>query len=306
VSGEARVSEIHLVVIGYGYSAAATVAGLPREFRVTATVRSREKADALKARGIDGVVYRGLAPCSGLAERLATATHLLVSAPPNPDGTDPFLAHHGGDLAAAPRLAWIGYYSTVGVYGDHGGAWVDEGTPTAPRNARAKARVAVEEAYLAIGSMRRTVVHLIRLGGIYGPGRNTLVGLAEGWQKRIVKPGQFFSRVHVEDIGGLTRAAMRAPQAGPVLNGVDDEPAAPQDLVVEAARLMGRAAPPEEAFETAALSPMAREFYADNKRVSNARTKRETGYAFVYPTYREGLAALAAARDWERPPPEDA
>lgn len=300
------MSDLHLVVIGYGYSAAATVSGLPPEFRVTATVRSREKADALKARGIDGVVYRGLAPCSGLAERLATATHLLVSAPPNEDGTDPLLAHHAGDVAASRHLAWIGYYSTVGVYGDRQGGWVDEGTPTAPRNARAKARVLAEEAFLAIGAMRRTVVHLIRLGGIYGPGRNTLVGLDQGWQKRIEKPGQVFSRIHVEDIGGLTRAAMRSPQAGPVLNGVDDEPAPPQDLVVEAARLMGRPPPAAVPFETAALSPMAREFYADNKRVSNARTKRETGYAFQYPTYREGLAALAAARDWERPAPEDA
>jgi len=294
-----------LLIAGFGYSAAAVVDGLGPDWRITATARGGDKAARLERRGIAPVGFDGTAPSRGLAEALVETTHLLLSAPPDASG-DPVLRHHAADIATAPRLTWIGYLSTVGVYGDHGGAWVDETTQPAPGQPRSIWRLAAEEAWRDLARRRGTALQLVRLGGIYGPGRNQLVALEAGTQRRIVKPGQVFNRIHVEDIGGLVRAGIARPEAGPVLNGVDDLPAPPQDVVVEAARLMGVAPPPEIALEAAGLSPMGLSFYGENKRVSNAGTKAALGYDLRYPTYREGLAALAAARDWQRPPPADA
>lgn len=294
-----------LLVIGFGYSAAAVAGGLEREWSWAGTVRREEKRPVVERQGGAALLFTGMAPSPAVAAAIGDATHLLIAAPPDAEG-DPLLLHHGNELRRARHLAWIGYLSTVGVYGDHGGAWVDEATDVAPAHARAIHRVAAEEAWRDVACERGIPLQLFRLGGIYGPGRNPLVALAEGTQRHIVKPGQMFSRIHVDDIGGLVRAGMHYPNAGPVLHGVDDEPAPADEVVVHAASLMGLAPPPAIPVEEAGLTPMGRSFYAENRRVSNALTKSALGYAFRYPTYREGLAALAAARDWEREPPPDA
>lgn len=281
----------HLLIIGFGYSARAVAAGLGAEWTVTGTVRDPHRAAALDMRGI---AFSGMARSPGLAEALFDATHLLISVPPNEQG-DSFLLHHGADIRRALRLRWIGYLSTTGVYGDHAGAWVDETTPPTPQNERSRRRLLAEEAWRAVARDRAIPIHVFRLGGIYGPGRNQLVDLATGTLRRIIKPGQVFNRIHVDDIGGLVCAAIERPKAGPIFHGVDDEPAPPQDVVVYAARLLGITPPPEVSVEDAGLSPMGLSFYAENKRVSNAVTKAALVYTFRYPTYREGLAALLAA-----------
>jgi len=193
-------------------------------------------------------------------------------------------------LERMPKLAWIGYLSTVGVYGDHGGGWVDETTPLKPVSQRSVERVAAEGAWEAIAASRGVPLAILRLSGIYGPGRNAFVNLAEGKARRLVKPGQVFNRIHVEDIAGSLQL-LADDAIGGIFNVTDDEPAPPQDVVEFAAKLAAVPVPPEIDFDTATLSPMARSFYGENKRVSNARMKR-TGYTFSYPTYREALAAL--------------
>ena len=185
-------------------------------------------------------------------------------------------------------LAWIGYLGTTAVYGDRQGGWVDEETPIEPTLARADRRARAEAAWLKSG----LPVHIFRLAGIYGPGRNAFVNLKDGTARRIVKPGQVFSRIHVEDIATVLEASIARPRPGAIYNVCDDEPAPPQDVVAHAAELMGVAPPPEQPYETADLSPMARTFYKDNRRVRNERIKRELGVRLAYPTYREGLAAL--------------
>lgn len=294
-----------LLIVGCGYSAAAFMKEMVGEIEMVATVRRRESfAKVLEAGGAP-LLFDGLSPSQDVKATLATATHLLISAPPSADG-DPLLLQHYAHLLSATQLKWIGYLSTVGVYGDHQGAWVDEATVVKPTSARARQRVAAESAWQALANGLGSAIQIFRLGGIYGPGRNTLVALADGSQKRIIKPGQVFNRIHVADIAGLIAAGMAHPDAGPIFNGVDDEPAPPQDVVVYAAQVMGLSPPPETAFELADLSPMGRSFYAENKRVSNSKTKAALGYSFRFPTYRQGLAQLADRRDWERSSPPDA
>ncbi|OQW51652.1 SDR family oxidoreductase [Candidatus Raskinella chloraquaticus] len=293
------------LIIGMGYSAAAITRSLVGEMPVSATIRRRENYHKVETLGARPILFDGESVSAELADALATTTHLLISAPPGASG-DPLLLRHRPDVLAAPRLGWIGYLSTVGVYGNHDGRWVDETTMPQPNSARARQRLGAEADWQKLAQQRGTPVQIFRLGGIYGPGRNTLVALADASQRRIVKPGQVFNRIHVQDIAGMVLAGMAHPQAGPVLNGVDDEPAAPQDVVVYAAGLMGRDPPPAITLDEADLSPMGRSFYAENKRVSNRATKAQLDYRLLYPTYREGLAALAAQRDWEKNPPPDA
>jgi nucleoside-diphosphate-sugar epimerase len=283
----------HLLILGFGYSAEAVVAGLDGGWRITATARTPEKAGLLAARGIAPIVFDGTAPSPALAEALRSATHLLVTAAPGTAG-DPLLRQHAPDILGAPDLAWIGYLSTIGVYGDRGGAWVSETDPTSAMQARSRERVGAEEAWTALGAARGTPVQLVRLGGIYGPGRNMLVDLKNGTQRRIVKPGQVFNRIHVDDIGSLVRAGMARPDALAVLHGVDGAPAPPQDVVLYACELLGMAPPPETTVEAAGLSPMGLSFWAENKRVANALTCEALGWRPRYPSYREGLSALAA------------
>ncbi len=221
------------------------------------------------------------------AAALAGVTHVLTSIAPDESG-DPGLDLHGADLRALPALAWVGYLGTTAVYGDRKGEWVDEATPIEPTLARADRRARAEAAWLASG----LPVHIFRLAGIYGPGRNAFVNLKDGTARRIVKPGQLFSRIHVEDIAGVLQASIAHPRPGAIYNVCDDEPAPPQDVVAYAAELMGVAPPPEQPYETADLSPMARTFYKDSRRVRNDLIKRELGVRLMYPTYRDGLSAL--------------
>jgi nucleoside-diphosphate-sugar epimerase len=286
---------VTLFVFGLGYSARAFVRAERSRFdRVVATVTSAAKAEALAADGIEGRVFGPDGRDPRIAGDLRDARALLVSIPPGEDG-DPALAAYGDEIAAAARLAWIGYLSTVGVYGDHAGAWIDEATPPRPASARSRRRLAAEEAWLALGRRTGAPVQIFRLAGIYGPGRNPFVQLAAGTAKRIVKPGQVFNRIHVDDIAAALAASLDRPRAGAIYNVTDDEPAPPQDVVAYAAGLAGVAPPSEIPFDEAGLSPMARSFYGETKRVSNRLIKRELGLKLRYPTYREGLAALRAA-----------
>jgi nucleoside-diphosphate-sugar epimerase len=252
------------------------------------TIRDESKAAELRGAGIEPLIFGS----SHAAAALRDATHMLISIPPQ-DGVDPVLALHAAQVAAAPELRWIGYLSTVGVYGDHGGAWVDEDTVSNPSQPRTRARLDTENAWRQIGKP----FAIFRISGIYGPGRNALVNLADGTARRIVKPGQIFNRIHLADLAAIAAAALTREAAG-ILNVADDEPAPPQDVIAFAAKLMGIAPPPEIDFATADLSPMARSFYSENRRVSNGRVKRELGAVFRYPTYRDGLTALWLEGIW--------
>jgi nucleoside-diphosphate-sugar epimerase len=266
-----------LLSIGHGYSAQWLGLRLVQDgWRVIGTSR--------RARIVDGVEMR-VWPGDDLGDAIETATHILSSVAPGPDG-DPVLAELGPALAAAPA-GWVGYLSTTGVYGDHGGDWIDEATPPRPSSERGAARIAAEQAWRSLG----LPLHVFRLAGIYGPGRGPFEKIRNGTARRIVKKGQVFSRVHVDDIATVLMASMKQPQPG-LYNVADDEPAPPQDVIAQAAQLLGFPVPPEVAFDEADMSPMARSFYADSKRVRNDRIKERLGVRLRYPTYREGLRAI--------------
>lgn len=287
---------IRLFVFGLGYSATALARAMRgRAAAIAGTVRSHEKAAALAADGLGATVFTGDSPGPAVAKALEGATHILASIPPGDTG-DPVLVHHRADIVAAPALTWIGYLSTVGVYGRYGGAWVSERTTPHPASGRSTLRLAAERDWQAMATERRVPAAIFRLAGIYGPGRNALVNLAEGKAHRIVKPGQVFNRIHVEDIAGAVAAALGARAEG-IFNLADDEPAAAEDVVAYAADLMGVAPPPAVPFEQAELSPLARSFYDGNKRVLSRRLKEDLGIGLRYPTYRDGLNALWRERD---------
>lgn len=286
---------MNLFVFGLGYSATAFVRRYRGRFAcVAGTVRSLDKAERLRAEGIEVFRFSGDGADEGIADAFARAEAVLISVPPGPQG-DPVLARYAEALASAPRLAWAGYLSTVGVYGDHGGAIVDETVPATPKSERSRERLAAENAWLAFGRRAGKAVHVFRLAGIYGPGTNALANLARGTARRVVKPGQVFNRIHVDDIAAALMASIERPRPGGVYNVADDEPAPPQDVIAHAAALLGVPAPPETPFDAAAMSPMAASFYAESKRVSNRLIKQELGWMPLYPSYREGLAALHAA-----------
>ena len=266
-----------LFCFGFGYSAGHLARSLPAGWQVGGTVRHKNGRPGTQMFG-DALDLSGI-------------THLLLSVPPEEAG-DPVLLRYRHTLEAAQSLRWIGYLSTTGVYGDHGGALVDETTPTNPTSERAQRRVAAERDWLAFGSERDVKARIFRLAGIYGPGRSVLDDLRAGTAKRIVRPGQLFSRIHVEDIAAVLRAALTTKSDSAIFNVCDDEPAAPAEVAAYAADLLGVAPPPEIPFEDAALSPMALTFWADNKRVDNGLMKRELGVSLRYPTYREGLKDL--------------
>ena len=274
-----------LFCFGLGFSALALARQLrDKGFAIAGTCRSEEKAAALRAEGIDAFVYgpdHALDPAV-----LEGTTHLLLSIPPDEQG-DPVARDLGNALQALP-LQWVGYLSTTGVYGDRGGDWVDELSPLAPSTARGRRRLEAEEQWAALD----LPLHIFRLAGIYGPGRNQLATLRAGTAKRIVKEGQVFSRIHVEDIANILAASIAHPAPGTAYNVCDNEPAPPQEVVTYAAELLGLTPPPEVPFEDADLSPMAKSFYAESKRVSNKRIREELGITLRYPTYREGLRAL--------------
>lgn len=288
-----------LFAFGLGFSALALGRRLQAEgWSVAGTCRSAEKQAALAAEGFEVFPFGPDRPLADPAGALAGTTHLLISAPPDGDG-DPVLRAHGADLKAlatgpAPPV-WCGYLSTTGVYGDHAGGWVDETTPLTPNTERGARRLAAETAWLALGEDTGLPVHLFRLSGIYGPGRSALDSVRAGRAQRIDKPGQVFNRIHVADIAAALRASIDRPNPGAAYNLADDDPAPPHAVIAEACRLLGVAPPPLIPFAQAELSPMARSFYADNKRVRNDRIKRELGVRLTYPSYRDGLAAQWAA-----------
>lgn len=254
------------------------------------TVRTAEKAGALRAKNLHAHVFDGTAPGLTLGPDLRAASHVIFSIAPGADG-DPALIHHRADLDAAEGLEWLCYYSTVGVYGDFGGAWIDETAPLVPRNDRSDRRVLAEQAWRDYAAQRGVKLTILRLAGIYGPGRSTFDKLRDGTSRRVVKPGQVFNRIHVDDIARVTALAAEHRLAG-TFNLADDEPAPPQDVIVHAAAMLGIEPPPAIPFETAEMTPMQRSFYTDNKRVSNAAIKAALGIELLYPTYREGLAAI--------------
>ena len=283
-----------LFCFGLGYSALRVARRLADEgWKIAGTARTREGADVIAGAGYDAFVFDGSAPVVGITEALADTTHILVSAPPDADG-DPVLLQHRGDIARANSLSWIGYLSTVGVYGDSGGAWIDETAKTDATSARGRRRVAAEREWLALADAGDVRVQIFRLAGIYGPGRSAIERLREGTAHRIVKPGQVFNRIHVDDIATAVCAGIAGGGVTAAYNVADDEPAPPQDVIVFAANLLHMPPPPEVPFTDAQLSPMAASFYADNKRISNARLRQELGVALKFPTYREGLRAILA------------
>lgn len=283
----------HLFCFGFGYSARVLAGRLMRDgWRVTGTCRGDDKAAALEAQGITPLMFDGTAPIAGLGDHLDPGTHVLSSVPPDRDG-DPVVRLHGEDLARrAGALPWVGYLSTTGVYGDRDGDWVDETSDYRPATGRGRLRLRAERQWNRLYAHRTLAVHRFRLAGIYGPGRNPLTRVASGKARRIEKPGQVFSRIHVDDIANVLLASMARPSPGRAYNVCDDLAAPPQDVVAYAAELLGMPAPPMVPFAEAELSPMAASFYAESKRVHNDRIKRELGVELQYPTYREGLHAL--------------
>jgi nucleoside-diphosphate-sugar epimerase len=283
-----------LLVFGLGFSALHVAQRLQVSgAQVTATVRSRAKADGLAPAGITARVFSPEHADAEIAQDIAASDAILVSIPPGESG-DPVLASFAAPIAAAPNLRWVGYLSTVGVYGDHAGNWVDETTPTTSGETRLRTRATAEQAWIALGAP------VFRLSGIYGPGRNQLVQLASGTARCIAKPGQIFNRIHVADIAAVVEASLARPRPGGIYNVTDNEPAPPQDVVAFAAKLCGLEPPAEIPFERAELSPMARSFYSENRRVRNALIREELGVTLKYPTYREGLTALRALGDGPR------
>jgi nucleoside-diphosphate-sugar epimerase len=283
-----------LFAFGLGYSALATGSLLQAiGWQVTGTVRSATKFEEIEKQGFEPILFsdRG-----AIEAALANTTHVLVSVPPT-EGGDPVIHAYAGALRTAPSLRWAGYLSTIGVYGDLQGAWADEATPAEPDTGRGGARVRAERAWQAFSAGHGLSLDIFRLAGIYGPGRSPFARIRSGEAQRIVKQGQVFNRIHVDDIAQTVAAAIlqdRRQAETRLFNVADDEPAPPQDVILYAAELIGAPLPPEIPFESADLSPMARSFYAGNKRIRNEKIKQELNVLLKYPSYREGLRALAA------------
>jgi len=273
-----------LVTLGHGYSAAAVAASLGG-WRVVGTTRSPDKAAAMRRAAIEPLDW---ADRAAVDAAIVAADALLVSMPPEADG-DPVLARHQAALGTA-RPEWVGYLSTTGVYGDRKGGWVDEQSRLQPAGERGRRRVRAEAGWQASG----LPVHVFRLAGVYGPGRSAFDRLRDGRAQRLVKPGQVFSRVHVDDVARVIAASMARPNPGRSYNVADDMPAPSEDVIEFAARLLGLPVPPAVPFETAGLSPMAASFWAESKRVSNRRIREELAVELAYPDYRAGLSAILA------------
>ena len=280
-----------LLSFGHGYSAHALTRLLDDRWRIIGTTRSEDKAAALLAEGVEPRIWPG----ADMSAALDAATHLLISAAPTEAG-DPVLAILRDTIAQRKdQFEWVGYLSTTGVYGDHQGGWVDESTPLTPSTKRGQLRVDAEAAWQDMD----LPLHIFRLAGIYGPGRGPFAKVRNGTARRIVKQGQVFSRIHVDDIAQVLAASIAQPNPGAVYNLCDDDPAPPEDVIAHAAHLLGLPVPPAEDFETADMTPMARSFYAESKRVRNDRIKTELGVKLIYPDYRAGLSALLATETAE-------
>ncbi len=278
-----------LLSFGHGYSARALAPHLLNSgWRVIGTTRSADKASALAETGVEPTIWPG----EDLAPAIEAATHILVSAGPTEAG-DPVLTDCSSTIAKA-NLKWLGYLSTTGVYGDHKGGWVDEDTPLRPSTKRGLWRVAAEDAWRNLAGDHGLPLHIFRLAGIYGPGRGPFSKVRNGTARRIIKKGQVFSRIHVKDIAQVLLRSIQKPQPGSVYNVCDNEAAPPEDVIAYAARLLGLPVPEAIDIEDAEMTPMARSFYAESKRVRNNLIREELGVDLIYPNYRVGLEALLA------------
>lgn len=276
-----------LFCFGLGYAGARLARTLyARGWEVGGTSRDAEALRELQAEGISGRPLE-------MAEVAPSTSHVLVTIPPD-DAGDAALLRFGGDIAALEGLVWLGYLSTTGVYGDRDGDWVDESEAPAPGNARSRRRLAAEQAWLDLCRAHGVPVHIFRLAGIYGPGRNILDSVREGTAKRIDRPGHLFSRIHVDDIVQTLLASMARPRSGAIYNVCDDEAAEPAAVVAHACRILDIIPPPLTKFDAGALTPMAKTFWAENRRVRNSRIKQELGVELRYPDYRAGLSAVLA------------
>ncbi|NKB50559.1 MAG: SDR family NAD(P)-dependent oxidoreductase [Alphaproteobacteria bacterium] len=285
-----------LFCFGLGYTASALCQRLrAKGWTIRGTSRSDETCAGLVNQGIAAWVFDRDHPLKDRATAFAGVTHILSSVPPDADG-DPVIDLHGRDIAArSASLKWVGYLSTTGVYGDRGGGEVDETSERRPATIRGERRVAAEDGWCGLWRDNGVPTHLFRLAGIYGPGRNALETVQRGQARRVFKPGQMFSRIHLDDITQVLEASIAHPNPGTAYNLSDDEAAPPQDVTAYACELLGVEPPPEVPFEEAEMTDMARSFYAENKRVSNARIKHELGISLTYPDYRSGLRALLKA-----------
>ena len=273
-----------LLSFGHGYCAHALARLLiPLGWRVIGTTRSATKADALRAEGVEPLIWPG----ADMRPALAEASHLLISTAPDEMG-DPVLKGLQAEIADAAPFDWVGYLSTTGVYGDHQGGWVDETTALTPATMRGKHRVSAEAKW----QKQSLTLHIFRLAGIYGPSRGPFAKLQNGTARRIIKPGQVFSRTHVDDVAQTLAASIANPNPGAIYNICDDDPAPPEDVIAFAAGLLSLPVPPAEDFETASMTPMARSFYSESKKVRNERIKDELGVKLIYPDYRAGLTAM--------------
>ncbi len=283
----------HLFCFGLGFSARVLAKRLhAQDWKVTGTTRTAEKQQVLADQGFENIVlFDKDNPLKDPAEALRDVTHVLISAGPDAQG-DAVINQHADTIAALRNLRWLGYLSTTGVYGNHDGAWVDEDAPLSPSSPRSEHRVAAERAWLDLHANHAVPVHLFRLAGIYGPGRSLLDTVKAGKGKRIDRPGQVFSRIHVEDIATVLEASIAAPNSGRIYNVCDDMAASPAEVTAHACALLGVEPPPLVPFEEAGLSPMGRTFWLDNKRVSNKRLHEELGVELRYPDYKAGLASL--------------
>lgn len=281
---------MEMLIFGHGYTAGyLTPLAIAQGWRVTGTTRNHPERVA--AAGAEPLLWPGQE--SDIHQAIARADAILISAAPTEEG-DPVLAAFTEELGRS-RPRWLGYLSTTGVYGDRNGGWVDETSDLAPTTARGRSRVQAEQAWQALAAAHDLPLHIFRLAGIYGPGRGPFAKLRNGTARRIVKPGQVFSRIHVEDIARILMASVDAPAPGAIYNLCDDDPAPPQDIIACAARMLDMPVPPAVDFEHADLGPMARSFYSDSKRVSNERIKRDLGITLKYPDYRSALAAILKA-----------
>ncbi|MEN3930133.1 SDR family oxidoreductase [Microvirga sp. W0021] len=277
-----------LFIFGMGYSSLCFIELYGHLFsEIAGTVRSVEKAQQLQRFGIRALSFDD----PMVSTELADAGVVLSSIPPL-EGHDPVLEQFGSEMAQLKQGHWFGYLSTTGVYGDRDGEWTDEETEISPVSAHSKDRAQIEQLWLDWGAKHHKAVHIFRLTGIYGPGRNPLENLLRGRAQNIIKEGQVFNRIHVEDICGTLMASIKRPNAGRIYNVSDDEPAPMQDVIRYAAELMDVNAPAEVPFDKAELSPMGRSFYSENKRICNKRIKEELGVELRYPTYRDGLKAM--------------
>ena len=277
-----------LLSFGHGYSARAlSRILLPQDWRIIGTTRDEDKAVRLMNEGIEPRIWPG----ADMIPALNAATHILISAGPD-DAGDPVLAQLETEVATrAGQFEWVGYLSTTGVYGDHDGDWVDEETPLTPATKRGIARVEAEAAWQAIADLP---LHIFRLAGIYGPGRGPFAKVRNGTARRIIKHGQVFSRTHVADIARILAASIKKPNIGSIYNICDNDPAPPEDVIAYAAELLGMPIPEAIDFKTADMTPMARSFYAESKKVRNDKIKTELGVELLYPDFKTGLKALLA------------